>query len=323
MNFEKNWIKKAAALNKTIVLPEAEISPRVLEAGLKAAKTKLCNAVFLTTKPNSLKQYDGLNGIKVVNIKNHELTPIVINAYFLKRQHKGMTPEQAKIDMTTDPYLYGAMMVDLGLVDGMVGGAEAPSAKMFSSAFKTVKAKDGKKASSFFIFVPTKKDQKLYVIADGGVILNPTADELADITCDTVNSFKTLIGDNPKVALLSYSTKGSAGGESAEKVVTAYEILRQKKVKFVFDGELQLDAAIVPEVAAKKCPKSPVKGEANVLIFPDLQSGNIGYKLIQRFGGYKAIGPLIQGLNKPINDLSRGATVDEIIVAIAITILQN
>lgn len=321
MDFEKNWIKTASKLKSSIVLPEAEFSPRVLEAGVKSAEMGLCEIVLLTKK-SDLKEYANMKNIRVVNILNHELTPVVANAYFVKRQHKGITPEQAKIDVQ-DPYLFGAMMVDLGLVDGMVGGAEAPSAKIFSSAFKTIKAKDGKKASSFFVFLPTKKDQKLYVIADGGVVLNPTSEELADITIDTVNSYRKLIGKEPKVALLSYSTKGSAGGESAEKVVETYNILKQRKVDFVFDGELQLDAAIVPEVAKLKCPNSPVKGDADILIFPDLQSGNIGYKLIQRFGGYKAIGPLIQGLNAPTNDLSRGANVEEIIVAIAITILQK
>lgn len=322
MNFEKKWLKMASKLNSTIVLPEAEFSARVLEAGLKAVDMGLTNVVFLTTKDGSLSKYKDNPKIKVVNIKKHEIKDIVTNAYFLKRQHKGITLEQAKTDMT-DPYMFGAMMVDLGLVDGMVGGAEAPSAKIFSSAFKTVKTKDGKKASSFFAFFPTKKGQKPYVIADGGVILNPTDEELADITVDTASSYRKLFDDEPIVALLSYSTKGSAGGESAEKVRSAYEILKTRKVDFVFDGELQLDSAIVPEVARLKCPKSPVKGNANVLIFPDLQSGNIGYKLIQRFGGYKAVGPLIQGLNKPINDLSRGASVEEIIVAIAITILQK
>ncbi len=321
MDFEKNWIKSASKLKASIVLPEAEFSSRVLEAGVKSAEMGLCEIVLLTKK-SDLKEYSNMKNIRVVNILNHDITPIVANAYFVKRQHKGVTPDQAKIDVQ-DPYLFGAMMVDLGLVDGMVGGAEAPSAKIFSSAFKTIKAKDGKKASSFFVFLPTRKDQKLYVVADGGVVLNPTSEELADITIDTVNSYRKLIGKEPKVALLSYSTKGSAGGESAEKVVETCNILKQRKVDFTFDGELQLDAAIVPEVAKLKCPKSPVKGSADILIFPDLQSGNIGYKLIQRFGGYKAIGPLIQGLNAPTNDLSRGATVEEIIVSIAITILQK
>lgn len=322
MNFEKKWLLDAKKLHKTIVLPEAEFSERVLEAGLKSAEMGLCEVVFLCTKPTFEKKYAKLNNVRVVNIMSHELTPVLANAYFVKRQHKGVTAEQAKVDIL-DPYLYGAMMVDLGLVDGMVAGAEAPSAKVFGSAFKTVKAKDGKKASSFFVFLPTKKDQKLYVIADGGVILDPTSEELCDIAIDTANSYRTLIGEEPKLAFLSCSTKGSAGGDDVEKVQRAVELLSKQNPDFVFDGELQLDSAIVPEVAKSKCPESPLKGDANVLIFPDLQSGNIGYKLIQRFGGYKAIGPLIQGLNKPINDLSRGASVDEIIVAIAITILQK
>lgn len=322
MDFEKKWINRALKLHKAIVLPEAEFSKRVLNAGLKSAEMGLCDVVFLCKTNAFEKKYGGKEGVKVVNMSSHEITPIIQNAYFLKRQHKGVTLDQAKLDVL-DSYIYGAMMVDLGLVDGMVGGAEAPSAKVFGSAFKTVKALDGKKASSFFVFLPTKRGQKIYVIADGGVILNPTSEELSDIAIDTANSYRTLFEDEPKVAFLSYSTKGSAGGEDVEKVQTACKILADKKPEFLFDGELQLDSAIVPEVAKLKCPNSPLKGDANVLIFPDLQSGNIGYKLIQRFGGYKAIGPLIQGLNKPINDLSRGASEEEIIIAIAITILQK
>ena len=258
--------------------------------------------------------------IKVVNITNHEITPIIESAYYIKRQNKGITEEQAKKEVQ-NVFIYGSMMVDLGLVDGMVGGAEAPSKDIFGAAFKTVKAKNGK-ASSFFIMIPSNENEKTYILADSGVMLNPTSDELVDIAIQSALSYRQFVGNNPKVALLSYSTYGSADGESAEKVREAVAKLKERNVDFVFDGEIQLDAAIVPEVANKKCPNSSLKGDANILVFPDLQSGNIGYKLMQRFGGFKAIGPVIQGLNKPINDLSRGTTVDEIILSTAITILQ-
>ena len=212
-------------------------------------------------------------------------------------------------------------MVDLGLVDGMVAGAEAPSKDVFGAAFKTVKAKTGK-ASSFFVMIPKNEEDKAYVLSDCGVMLNPTSEELADIAEQSADSYRKFVGGEPKVAMLSYSSLGSADGESAEKVREAVKMLNDKKVDFIYDGEIQLDASIVPEVASKKCPNSPLKGDANVLIFPDLQSGNIGYKLMQRFGGFKAVGPIIQGLNKPVNDLSRGTTVDEIVLSTAITILQ-
>lgn len=318
---EKGWIKQAKALNKTIVFPEAGFSERTIVAGLECAK-KLCDVVFLVKSDKDLAKYDVSDkNIRVVNITDHELTPIIENAYYLKRQHKGVTPEQAKIDVQ-NVYNYGAMMVDLGLVDGMVAGAEAPSKDVFGAAFRIVKAQKGKLASSFFLMIPKDEKQKPFVLSDGGVILNPTDSELADIAEQSAASYRKFIGGEPKVAMLSYSTHGSADGESAEKVRSAVEMLKSRNVDFVFDGEIQLDAAIVPEVAKQKCKNSPLKGESNVLVFPDLQSGNIGYKLIQRFGGYKAIGPIIQGLNKPINDLSRGTTAEEIVMATAITILQ-
>lgn len=319
---EKNWIEQAKALNKTIVFPEAGFSERTVIAGIECAKN-LCNVVFLVKSEEDLAKYDVANveNLKVVNITNHELTPIVENAYYIKRQEKGVTPEQAKIDVQ-NVYNYGAMMVDLGLVDGMVAGAEAPSKDVFGAAFRIVKAQKGKIASSFFLMVPTDESKKPYVLSDCGVVLNPTDKELADIAEQSANSYRQFLGGEPMVAMLNYSTYGSAGGESAEKVRSAVSMLKEREVDFVFDGEIQLDAAVVPEVAKQKCKNSPLKGEANVLVFPDLQSGNIGYKIMQRFGGYKAIGPIIQGLNKPINDLSRGTSAEEIVMATAITILQ-
>ena len=319
---EQKWIKDAKKQKKTIVLPEAGFSERTILAGIECAK-HLCDVVFLVKSDNDLKGYgvENIKNIKVVNINTHEITPIVANAYYLKRQHKGVTPEQAKIDIQ-NVYNYGAMMVDLGLVDGMVAGAEAPSKDVFGAAFRIVKAKQGKLASSFFIMIPNDPKQKVYLLSDCGVLLNPTDAELADIAEQSAESFMRFVGVGPKVAMLSYSTYKSADGESAEKVRSAVELLKERKVNFIYDGEIQLDAAIVPAVAKTKCKNSPLKGDANVLIFPDLQSGNIGYKMMQRFGGYKAIGPVIQGLNKPINDLSRGTTAEEIVLSVAITILQ-
>lgn len=317
---EKGWISKAKAQNRTIVLPEAGFSKRTALAGIECA-SDLCDIVLLVKSDDELKGYDLNNPrIKVVNITNHELTPIIENAYYLKRQHKGISMEEAKLEVQ-NVYIYGAMMVDLGLVDGMVAGAEAPSKEVFGSAFKTVKAKNGK-ASSFFVMIPNNDNEKAFVLSDCGVMLDPNSEELSDIAIQSAESFRQFVGGEPKVAMLSYSTLGSAEGDSSLKVREAVEILRNKNVDFVFDGEIQLDASIDKNVAEKKCPNSPLKGDANVLVFPDLQSGNIGYKLMQRFGGFKAVGPIIQGLNKPINDLSRGTTVDEIVLAVAITILQ-
>jgi len=319
---EQEWIKNAKKLNKTIVFPEAGFSERTVLAGIECAKN-LCDVVFLVNNDKDLKGYDieKIKNIKVVNINTHEITPIIANAYYLKRQHKGITEEQAKIDIQ-NVYNYGAMMVDLGLVDGMVSGAEAPSKEVFGAAFRIVKAKQGKLASSFFVMIPNNPKQKTYLLSDCGVLVNPTDTELADIAEQSAESFRKFVGSEPKVAMLCYSTHGSGEGDCVDKVRSAVEILKSRKVDFVFDGEIQLDAAVVESVAKTKCKNSPLKGDANVLVFPDLQSGNIGYKLMQRFGGYKAIGPIIQGLNKPINDLSRGTSVEEIVLSVAITILQ-
>ena len=318
---EKQWIEQATSMNKTIVLPEAGFSERTVLSGIECSKS-LCDVVFLVKNDDELKNYDLANNnrIKVVNITNHELTPVIASAYYVKRQSKGITEEQAAKEVQ-NVYSYGAMMVELGVVDGMVAGAEAPSKDVFGAAFKTVKAKTGK-ASSFFVMIPEKDDEKAYVLSDCGVMLNPTSEELAEIAVQSAESYSTFVGQEPTVALLCYSTHGSADGDCAEKVRAAVRLLNDKNVDFIYDGEIQLDASIVPGVASKKCPTSPLKGDANVLVFPDLQSGNIGYKFMQRFGGFKAVGPIIQGLNKPINDLSRGTTVDEIVLSTAITILQ-
>lgn len=314
---ENSWITQSKRLNKTVVLPEAEFSKRVLNAGLYCAKEGICNVVLLS-KSNKLDKYAS-DRIRVVNILSHEISSIVESAYFIKRQHKGVTKEQAHID-ATNVYMYGSMMVDLGLVDGMVAGAEAPSKEVLGWAFKTVKAKDNAKASAFFIMLPNGEG-KPYLLADCAININPSATELADIAKQSAHSYNTFVGKTPKVALLSYSTLGSADGESAEKVRECCKLL--KGSNFIFDGEMQLDSAVNKEVAKLKCPNSSIKGDANVLVFPDLQSGNIGYKIMQRFGNYKAIGPLVQGLNKPINDLSRGASEEEIVLSMVITALQS
>jgi len=315
---EKVWITKAKKTNRTIVLPEAEFSKRVFNAGLYCANEGICNIVFLS-KSDKLKKYES-ERIKVVNILTHEIASIIENAYFIKRQHKGITKEQAHID-ATNVYVFGSMMVDLGLVDGMVAGAEAPTKEILGWAFKTVKTKDNAKASGFFIMIPPSSEGKPLILSDCAININPSAEELANITKQSVESYKTFVGNTPKVALLSYSTLGSADGESAEKVRECCKLLQGSD--FVYDGELQLDAAVCKDVAKTKCPNSSIKGDANVLIFPDLQSGNIGYKIMQRFGNYKAVGPLVQGLNKPINDLSRGASEEEIVLTIVVTALQN
>lgn len=320
---EKHWLSSAKKLKSTIVLPEASMSEKIVEAGLYCAQNKICDVVFLVKNDDDLKKYE-LNqykGVRVVNIHTHEILPVLANALFVKRKDKGITLDDAR-NMLCDPIYFATMMVELGLVDGSVSGICTPSKDTFKPAFQIIKCKEGKRASSFFIMLK-ESENKVYLCSDCAIMENPSSAELSDIAIESANSFRTFVGKTPYVALLSYSTKGSGVGEGAEKIRSAVEILNNISLDFMYDGELQLDSAICSDVAKVKCKSSKVAGKANVLVFPDLNSGNIGYKIIQRFGGYKAIGPIVQGLNKPINDLSRGASVGEIITTIAITILQS
>ena len=305
---------------KVIVLPEAGFSDRIVKAGVIAAERKIAKIVFLV-KGNELKgQAFDENYIKVVNIKKSDLRPVLANALHIKRAHKGVTLEMAE-EMINDPVYFATVMVDLGLADGLVCGAETSTSNTLRPALQIIKGKDGQRISSFFHMY---KDKTNMLFSDCGLVENPTAEELCDTAYQSYQSAKAICGiKTPRIAFLSYSTKGSADGEVPQKSRLAYELFAKKYPEIIADGELQLDAAIVPSVAKLKCPNSPVAGKANVLIFPDLQSGNIGYKLAQRLGGFTAVGPICQGLNKPVNDVSRGASVEEIVSAIRITEKQS
>jgi len=324
---EKTWLENAKKIGATIVLPEAYFSERVVLAGIEAAKQNVAKIILLTDNDTAFDKYNlkGIENIKVVNINTAEILPMLVEALVTLRKDKGMTVELANQTLKDSVY-FGTMMVELGLADGLVAGAEIATAKTFKPAFQIIKSKDKEtKVSSFFVMIKkvSEDEEQVYLLSDCGVNIAPDANDVASFAIQSAETARKLCGMEPKVALLSYSTKGSAEGDSAIKMRTANEILTNKAVDFDFDGELQLDAAIVEEVAKLKCPNSKVGGKANVLIFPDLESGNIGYKLMQRFGGFKAVGPIAQGMRKPINDISRGATVDEIVEAIAITAIQS
>jgi phosphate acetyltransferase len=235
-----------------------------------------------------------------------------------KADGKDITIEIARSKMSK-PHYYAAIMVHKGLADGMISGFNSET-KPYFPAFEIIKTREGiSRASGAFIMIDGAKN---YFFADCALNIDPTAEQLSEIaltTGETAISF----GIKPKVAMLSFSTRDSAKHEMIDKVKKATQIVRQKDKDLIIDGEIQLDAAIVPTVAQKKCPDSPLEGEANVLIFPDLNSGNIGYKLVQRFAGYKAVGPIMQGLNKPVNDLSRGASIQDIVDLAAITVIQG
>lgn len=321
-SIEKKWLERAIEANKTIVLPEAGMSRRIVLAGLECAEKKIAKIVLLVSSDDDLKDYDIAENeyLKVVNIKTHEMREMLASALYEKRKDKGLTKEDAE-KLMDNPVYFGTMMVELSLVDGLVAGAEISTAETFKPAFQIIKGKTkDTKISSFFVMA---REDEVYLLADCGVNIEPSAEEIVEIAKYTAMSAREIGFIEPRVALLSYSTKGSADGDDAVKMRTAKELLDGQNVDFVYDGEIQLDASIVPEVARLKAPNSPLKGNANVLVFPNLSAGNIGYKIMQRFGGFKAYGPISQGMRKPINDVSRGATVDDIVQAIAITVLQN
>ena len=238
------------------------------------------------------------------------------------RKAKGMTEEEAARKVQ-DPMFYGVMMVKMGDADGLVSGAIHSTGDMLRPALQIIKCKPGiKTVSSCFMMESPIEEYGVMIFSDCAVIPNPTAEELANIAVAAAESARTLAGIEPKVAMLSFSTKGSAKHDNVTKVQEATRLAREFAPELKLDGELQLDAAIVPSVGALKAPGSEVAGHANVLVFPDLQAGNIGYKLVQRFGKAEAYGPILQGIAKPCNDLSRGCSVDDIVATVAITAVQ-
>ena len=326
-NIENLWLEKSKELGKTIVLPEAGFSERIVNAGLICAKEKIAKIVLLVDNDKALDSYDIVQNdyLKVVNVKTHEMREMLVSALYEKRKDKGLTLESAG-DLIDNPVYFGTMMVDLGLADGLVAGAEISTAETFKPAFQIIKGKTKEtKVSSFFVMVRERDNkEEIFILSDCGINIDPTKEEIVEIAkLSAISAREIGLIENPKVALLSYSTLGSAEGDDAIKMREAKAMLDEQNVDFIYDGEMQLDSAIVPSVAKLKAPNSSIQGDANVLVFPNLSAGNIGYKLMQRFGGFKAFGPIAQGMRKPINDVSRGANVNDIVQAIAITVLQN
>ena len=323
--------EKAKKLGKTIILPETE-DERVLSAAEKIMAEGIAKVALVGNeqklKEEAAKLGFSLEGAIIYDPQNCATIDDMAELLRKRREKKGMTFETAKATLLSDSRFFGAMLVSQGRVDGMVAGSNSPTAHVLRAAILVIGPKAGlKTVSSSFVMItktPEYGDDGVFIYADGGVIPNPTALQLADIAVSSAEKARFTAGiKEPKVAFLSFSTKGSADGESVTKVREAIEILKQRNVDFEFDGELQLDAAIVPEVAKSKAPGSKVAGYANVLIFPDLNSGNIGYKLTQRLAGAKALGPLIQGLASPVHDLSRGCSVDDIVEVVAITAVES
>ena len=319
--------EKAKADKKTIVLPESE-DRRTYEAAAKILKEGIANIVLVGTDEDVKKHGEGLDltGIQVVDPATSDKTAAYIDKLVELRSKKGMTPEQAKEILLNQYLYYGVMMVKMGDADGMVSGACHSTADTLRPCLQILKTKPGTKlVSAFFLMdVPNCEfgENGTFVFADCGLNQDPNPEELAAIAASSAESFRSLVGAEPKVAFLSHSTKGSAKHALVDKVVEATKIAREQNPDLKLDGEMQLDAAIVPSVGEAKAPGSEVAGHANVLIFPNLDAGNIGYKLVQRLAKAEAYGPVTQGIAAPVNDLSRGCSADDIVGVVAITAVQ-
>jgi phosphate acetyltransferase len=308
------------------VLPESE-DIRTIKAAAIVQEKGLARIV-LVGKESEVKKLAGSLDISKAQIVDPETSPKFdeyANAFYELRKAKGMTLEKARELMKDETY-WGVMMVKMGDADGMVSGACHSTANTLRPALQILKTAPGTKlVSSFFVMVVPDCEygnNGTFVFSDCGLVENPTADELSEIAIASSKSYKALVGEEPMVAMLSYSSHGSAKSELVDKVVEATRLAKEKAPELVLDGELQADASIVPSVGASKAKGSPVAGKANVLIFPDLNCGNISYKLVQRLAKAEAYGPITQGIAKPVNDLSRGCSAEDIVGVIAITAVQ-
>lgn len=323
-----NVIKeKARADKKTIILPES-MDKRTFEAAEKILKEGIANLIIIGTPEEVSKNSEGYNisGAVIINPFTYEKTQEYVDLFVELRKSKGLTAEEAKDTMLKDYAYYGCLMIKNGDADGMVSGACHSTANTLRPCLQIIKTKPGTKLmSAFFLMeVPDCKfgENGTFIFADCGLNQNPNQDELAAIAVSSAESFRMLVGKEPKVAMLSHSTMGSAKHDDVTKVIEAVKIAKEMAPDLEVDGELQLDAAIVPEIGASKAPGSKVAGNANVLLFPDLDAGNIGYKLVQRLAKADAYGPICQGNAKPVNDLSRGCNADDIVGVVAITAVQ-
>ena len=329
MSFIEEIKKRAKQEIKTIVLPEAE-DIRILQATEIALKEKYANIVLIGNKEKILKRANELNlenveEAEIIDSVNSDKYDEFVEKFYELRKNKGMTIEKAKEYMLDNTY-FGMMMVKQGYAAGLVSGAVHSTSDTLRPALQILKTAPGTKLVSafFMMIVPNCEfgEDGVFLFSDSGLNENPDSEALSEIAISSSKSFDLLVGKEPKIAMLSYSSHGSAKSDLTEKVINATNLVKEKAPELLVDGELQLDAAIIPEVAEYKAKGSPLKGKANVLIFPDLNSGNIGYKLVQRLAKAEAYGPLCQGIAKPVNDLSRGCNSKDIEGVIAITAVQ-
>lgn len=329
MNFIENIKARAKEEIKTIVLPEA-FDVRVLKAAEMVEKEEFAKIILIGQNEEIEKLLSEnnitLNNSIIINPNTYEKTDEIINKYYELRKHKGVTLEDSKNTILNNPVYFGCMLVQMGLADGQVCGAHYSSADSLRPALQIIKTKPSTKvASAFFLMdVPNCEygENGIFIYSDCGMIQNPSSEELVEIAKSSNDTFELLVEKKANIAFLSHSTFGSSVCEDTKKVVNAVNMAKEKYPDLNCDGELQFDAAIIPEVAKTKAPNSKIAGRANVLIFPDLDAGNIAYKITERLAKANAYGPITQGLNKPFNDLSRGCKAEDIVGVVAITALQ-
>lgn len=327
--FVENLMSRASKLSKTIALAEGT-DVRAAKAAEILTQKNVCKVVLIGNEEEIKTKFPEIDftGVSFDDPKTSEHRAEYAKTLYELRKAKGMTEEQALNIVTTNNMFYACVALKRGDVDGVVGGAVFSSADVSRAAFQVIKAAPGiSSVSSCFVMVPPEdfkyKKYPAYIFSDCAVIPYPTSDQLSDIVVAAADSAKKICEMDPKIAMLSFSTKGSANHESVEKVRVAYQKVKEEHPEIDVDGELQLDASLVDSVANQKAPGSPVAGKANVLVFPNLDAGNIGYKIAQRFGNCMAIGPIMQGLALPVNDLSRGCVAEDIAAVAAITALQS